>query len=182
MDKINADASLEDKKASLLAQLPLARGRRFSDTWLAFNTLIDEGMLQRLELFPVDSMKIREKIRTAIIARLKELEPYKNLIKESTKHTLCPHYGASHLKATWGTCNVIWYWAGDKSTDFNHYTKRSLLAIIAAKIYAQWLRAPQTNWPELESSTEKLIDHVMKIPRLKSKVTGLFSSLFKRDG
>ena len=179
MDKNNADTSLEDKKALLLAQLPLARGRRFVDIWLDFNTLIDEGMLYRLEICPVDSMKIREKICLAIIARLKELEPHKNLIKASTRHTLCPHYGKGHLKAIWNACDAIWYWAGDTSTDFNHYTKRSLLAIIIAKTYTQWLRTTQTNWPELERSTEKLIDHVMQIPRLKSRVAGFFSSLFK---
>ena len=98
-------------------------------TWVMFNEMselvsflenhLNEQMLERAE----QSQSRRRQISALLLARLQILSPEG-----------CMALGSYYLKHpilaqqnSWQVVNVIWQSAGDKSTDFNYYSKRALL-------------------------------------------------------
>ena len=75
------------------------------------------------------SVKIRERIATAVMTRLAVLQPHKEAARRAaallTPAACMPALGA---KLMYRTVDAMWRAAGDTSTDFNFYTKRGILA------------------------------------------------------
>ena len=59
--------------------------------------------------------------------KLKNNQDEKNVIKRTYFTLLLPHHSKLGLKSLYNTVDQIWYLVGDKSTDFNFYTKRGIL-------------------------------------------------------
>jgi len=70
------------------------------------------------------------------------------------------------IKSAWRTCDVIWRFAGDTATDFNHYTKRTLLlgVLMASAKYRT-----SASFEETDAYTRKNLDRVINIAKLKNK-------------
>jgi ubiquinone biosynthesis protein COQ9 len=139
-----------------------------SDVIHGLSHYFDELMLARLT---AESMpeKIRERIGRAVFVRLSVMEPYKASIATLTRQGLWPHHGASMIHTAWQTADQIWYWAGDEATDFNHYTKRTLLLAVMAPSMATWLGDVTEDHGKTKDTIEKAVARVMEIPKLKEK-------------
>lgn len=61
------------------------------------------------------------------------------------------------LKSTWRTSDVIWAFAGDKSTDFNHYTKRMLLSKVYISVIKECIKAQKEPSQEFKTHIEQYI-------------------------
>jgi ubiquinone biosynthesis protein COQ9 len=62
------------------------------------------------------------------------------------------------------------YIAGDKSTDFNYYTKRGLLASIYGLTILYWLSDTSQDFGETEVFLAQRLNSVMYIPKFRSKI------------
>lgn len=72
------------------------------------------------------------------------------------------------LKNSWKTCDHIWRLAGDKSLDFNYYSKRILLYTIYTKAYkAYFCGNNQDKVQKTLASIDKGLDRVKNINQLK---------------
>ncbi len=83
-------------------------------------------------------MKVREKVATAVRATIAALEPHKAAIKR------LPAASPANLSATapeglWTGADAIWAGLGDKSTDYNWYTKRMILTGVIGSTVVAWL-------------------------------------------
>jgi ubiquinone biosynthesis protein COQ9 len=69
------------------------------------------------------------------------------------------------------TTDAIWHAAGDKSTDFNFYSKRALLGGVFSSTVLYWLNdrseGDQATWDFLA----RRIDDVMRFEKLKADIT-----------
>ena len=76
----------------------------------------------------------------------------------------------------------MWYLAGDKSTDYNFYTKRIILSGILFKLYFKILTSKEYKEEELLRDIESEILKVGKFNKIKSEFLSLFenSSIFNR--
>lgn len=105
----------------------------------AFADNADQEMLAALQETNAADLRVRERIRTALLARFSYLNLHKEAVKESLKFWLNPLNKPRLAKIIWRTADQIWIWAGDTSTDYNHYTKRALLSGIIGPAMLVWL-------------------------------------------
>ena len=159
----------------------------------AFFAWTDQKMRDKLEAMDLDQMRIRDRIATAIMVRLRLLAPYKEAVRKTLSTLAHPSYGPRGLKLLGKTVSDMWYAAGDQSTDFNYYTKRTLLAGVYVSTLWVWLDDASPDLSQTQDHLHKRIDQVMKIPTLKTEAKKLaslachlpsqiFSSFFKDKG
>jgi ubiquinone biosynthesis protein COQ9 len=120
----------------------------------------------------LEKMKIREKIRSLIWRRLEIMGPAREAIRSAFAILAMPQNVPTALKVGWRTADVMWRIAGDKSTDFNHYTKRMTLGAVYASTLLVWLDDQSEDWAETAGFLDRRIDDVMKIEKLKAEWRG----------
>ena len=76
----------------------------------------------------------------------------------------------------------MWYLAGDKSTDYNFYTKRLILSGILFKLYFKILTLKEYEEEELSKDIDSEILKVGKFNKIKAEFLSLFekSSIFNK--
>ena len=80
-----------------------------------------------------------------------------------------PQNAASALRTGWHSADVIWRLAGDTATDYNHYTKRAILASIYGATLAVFLDDESEDKAETRAFLERRIDGVMRFEKTKAK-------------
>ena len=75
------------------------------------------------------------------------------------------------------TVDVMWRSTGDKSTDFNFYTKRATLAAVYSATRLFWLNDDSTDAQDSWAFLDRRIDNVMQIEKGKAKFRELQKSL-----
>lgn len=74
------------------------------------------------------SLKIRERIRAAVEARIDAAAQDETATRHWLGWLALPQNLALGAKLSWESADVLWRWAGDAATDENHYSKRAILA------------------------------------------------------
>ena len=92
----------------------------------AFSESADREMEKKLSRAKLSAVKIRERIKTAVTARLAILRPHKEAARRAAAFLTLPPHAALGLKLLYRTVDAMWRAAGDTSTDFNFYTKRAI--------------------------------------------------------
>ena len=120
-------------------------------------------------------MKTHIRIREIILLKLKNNQDEKNVIKRTYFTLLLPHHSKLALKSLYNTVDQIWFIAGDKSTDFNFYSKRFILAAIYSSVILFWIKNQ-----DIKKTTvflDKQLRKVSKITQTKNKVKNIFNLL-----
>jgi len=136
-----------------------------------FGEWTDDKMLGALSSIHADDLKVRARIRMAVEKRIEILTPYKEAVKICFKKLILPQNARLGTKITWRTADKIWDWAGDTSTDYNHYTKRGLLSGVIATTMTYWLQ--RDNDGDNQATYEflnKRIENVLFIGQNTTKV------------
>ena len=130
----------------------------------------DEQMLAALRRdHNLSSLKIRERIATAVMVRLHQLAPHREAVRRAQGFYALPWNSAAGVKALYRTVDAIWREAGDTSTDYNYYTKRLLLAKVLSTTQQIWLNDPSDELKETEAFLRRRIENVMQIEKFKAK-------------
>jgi ubiquinone biosynthesis protein COQ9 len=111
-------------------------------------------------------MKIREKIRSLVWQRLQIQAPAREAVRRALAILSMPQNVPLALRISWRTADLMWWIAGDTSTDFNHYTKRMTLGAVYGSTLLVWLDDQSEGW------ADRRIDDVMKIEELKAEWRG----------
>ena len=82
------------------------------------------------------SLKVRERIRTGVIARLDAHRDYQPAARRCMGYLALPANLPLAGRLTWEAADTIWRWAGDVATDENHYSKRAILSAVLAEVLA----------------------------------------------
>lgn len=139
------------------------------DLALAYHARGDARMLTRLRRENLSSLRIRDRIATAIRYRLEAAED-KDAVRRGATLFALPQYAADGARAIWGTSDLIWTALGDSSDDVNWYTKRSILAGVYSATALYWLGdstpGHQATWEFLD----RRIDDVMRFEKVKGAV------------
>lgn len=166
---------------SALAAVVFPNG--ISDLVKEFHQFADEVMLARIaNSRHFSTMKIRQKVAFAVRARLEALALYKAAVHELLPWALRPFNAPLALKLGWSTCDKIWWEAGDTATDYNHYTKRLLLAQVWQRTLLHWLKddsdGHEATWIYLDDRIAEVLDIGKKIGQAKDFV-GLAKNFIK---
>ena len=98
------------------------------------------------------------------------LSPHKESLRNITQYWLKPWNGSTGARSLWQTADIIWDWAGDTATDYNRYTKRSLLCGVLASTTLYWLQDDSQQRTKTVGFLERRIENVLQI----GKVIGRF--------
>ena len=120
-------------------------------------------------------MKTHIRIREIILLKLKSNQNEKNVIKRTYFTLLLPFHSKLALKSLYKTVDQIWFIAGDKSTDFNFYSKRFILATIYSSVILHWIN--NQDFKKTTKFLDKQLRKVSKITQTKNKVKNIFSLL-----
>ena len=129
----------------------------------------DKKMLEEIAEISND-MRIRDKIRQAVLVRLSLYDKQKSVIAKTVSFLSLPWNAPYGAKFAWRTCDLIWQYAGgDSSTDFNYYSKRSLLLGVYTTTVIYWLSDESEDYAETKRFLEDRIEDVMKIGQFIGK-------------
>lgn len=150
-----------------VARLAFPGGARdMIDAWIAS---IDEAMIRDLPAAHLAGMKIRERIRTLVQYRLDAVAGKEEALRRSLAILAMPRNVASALKTGWHSADLMWRLAGDTATDYNHYTKRAILASIYAATLAVFVDDSSEGKADTRAFLERRIDGVMTFEKVKAK-------------
>lgn len=122
---------------------------------------LDLQMVTKIRELPLDKMKVREKIKQAVVIRLGLMK--KPVASKTVSFLALPFNIPSAMSFTWRTVDKMWYEAGDTATDFNHYTKRTLLAGVYSSTLMYWLNDDSKEHHNTWGFLDRRIDNVLKI-------------------
>jgi ubiquinone biosynthesis protein COQ9 len=128
----------------------------------------DRGMMAKIEGMEIETMRVRDRIRTAVLARLDVLEPHREAVRLASAGWTVR--GLKAGKVLWRTADKIWNWAGDTATDYNRYTKRALLCAVLGSTVMAWLNDGGRDRAAVEAFLDRRIEHVMQLGRAIGKI------------
>lgn len=126
----------------------------------------DRQMLDALEAIDLTPLKVRERVATAVKARLTVLGPHREAVRRAISLKASPWGAAKAAEIVYRTVDAVWYAAGDTATDFNFYTKRGLLAAAYGPTVLYWLNDTSEGATETFAFLDRRLADVMKIPKL----------------
>ncbi|AAU04069.1 COQ9 family protein [Rickettsia typhi] len=133
-----------------------------------FEDYLDKIMLANLTTI-TEPEKIREKISLALKIRVKIFIPIIHS-KNAAYFALNPIQG---IKVAVRSCDAIWRYAGDKSLDFNYYTKRGLLLSVYISSILFYIQDESEHYIEtdqfIETSIKNRVKTFTKIQKILNK-------------
>ncbi len=139
----------------------------------AFTERADEAMLGAIAKLDLGSMRIRDKVRAAIRARLEAQADYKDAARALTRWLARPGRVQQAPSLLWRTADKIWRAVGDASTDENFYTKRAILSGVLASTYARWFADDSEDQAATWAFLDSRIENVMQFERAKAQLKRL---------
>lgn len=125
----------------------------------------DAVALQRLRSFDLAALKIRQRIREGVIARLDAAQDHADVLRPLAAFLAFPTNLPLALRLTWESADAIWRWAGDTATDENHYSKRAILSGILVSTLAVDMASGRAS---ALSHLDARIDNVMAFEKWKA--------------
>ncbi len=135
-----------------------------------YSQMLDRNMLAGLKKLNLDEMKIRERIHTGVMTRIKLMSANRLAAKKTCAYLALPQHAALGTKLLYRTVNQIWYAAGDTATDFNFYTKRGLLAGVYTSTLLYWFNDDSHEFENTQEFLSRRIENVMVIQKLKARI------------
>jgi len=125
----------------------------------------DARALATLDGVHASNLKIRERVRRAVEARLDAAAPDETALRRWMGFLALPQNLGLGSRLAWESADHLWRWAGDTATDENHYSKRAILAGILTAATA--LRLTQGR-DEAMAFVDRRIDDVMRFEKWKA--------------
>lgn len=153
------------------ARIAFPRGA--ADLVAFYSQTLDRTMLERLAGVDPKALKIRERIKCAIRARVEALELDKDAARRAAALLALPHYAPFAMTLAYRTADCVWRWAEDGATDFNYYTKRALCAGVYLATLVHWFRDTSPGAGDTWRFLDRRIEDVMAIERTKAELKKL---------
>ena len=115
------------------------------------------------------ALKIRERIRSLVQFRLDYVTPQQEALVRALAIMAMPQNAAQALKLGWHSADLMWRLAGDTATDYNHYTKRTILAGIYAATLSVLAHDRSEGQADTRAFLERRIDGVMRFEKVKAQ-------------
>lgn len=139
------------------------------DAWVSS---VDAKMQAHFADGRLGNMPIRERIRSLVWFRIEAIEGLEESLSRAMTVQAMPQNVPAALKQGWSSADKMWRLAGDVATDYNHYTKRAILASIYAATLAVWKSDESEDKAETRAFLDRRIDGVMKFEKAKAQLLG----------
>ena len=136
---------------------------------------INKKMTKSSKNLNLKNLKTHERIRELLILRLNIMLQEKKLVSKTFFYLLFPYNFKLATASLYKTVDLMWFLAEDNSTDFNFYTKRSILASIYLTTLIHFIN--NNNLQETIDVLDKQLFRVSKIPIIKKKTKKIFKKI-----
>ncbi|WP_390587491.1 COQ9 family protein [Erythrobacter sp. MTPC3] len=167
-----ADMAGADPDIAKLAFPDKPLGGRAMDMIEAWITSVDQQMEAAWPKEKLAELKIRERIRTLVAFRLEAVTDVDEAVRRAMSIMAMPQNAPRSLQLGWRSADIMWRLAGDTATDYNHYTKRTILAGIYSATLAVFVNDDSEGKVKTYEFLDRRIDGVMKFEKAKAKFTG----------
>ena len=147
-------------------------GAKPMDMIAAWIASVDAAMEAEWPAERLASLKVRERIRTLVAFRLDAVADVDEAVRRALAVMAQPHNARAALKLGWHSADIMWRLAGDTATDYNHYTKRAILAGIYSATLAVFVNDESEGKADTHAFLERRIDGVMKFEKVKAQLIG----------
>ena len=141
-----------------------------SDLLLLYSDRLDAQMAAALASAPLETLKIRERIKLGLKSRIEAIAPDLDAGRRAGALFMLPPYAPLGLKCALRTVDALWRAAGDRSTDFNFYTKRALALGVYLSTAVFWFRDKSEDRAASWAFLDQRISDVMVIEGAKISV------------
>ena len=138
----------------------------------AYIAAVDAAMTAHFTPDVVAAMKIRDRIRELVWFRLKTMGPAREAVRSALAILAMPQNAVTGLRIGWNSADLMWRLAGDKATDFNHYTKRLTLSAVYASTLFAWLDDQSEGRADTAAFLDRRIGDVMRFEKWKAEWRG----------
>ena len=140
----------------------------FKSLMIEVNEIINERIKSDKLPRNFKNFRTHEKV---IFFVLRRLEIFNEILDKYKffKETLKPFVFINTSKTLFQIADEIWFLSGDKSTDYNYYTKRFLLMKIYAITFSFFIFDRSENFQNTKKFLEKQIELVLGFGKLKQK-------------
>lgn len=170
-------------RATLFAAFP----KGVADVLAYWSDMADRAISEKLAAAEVGSLRVRERVALGVRERLNALAPHKEAARRAAATLALPVFAPLAARLAWKTADAIWRALGDKSTDFNFYSKRVILTGVWLSTFARWLADDSADEHATNEFLDRRIANVMQFEKVKAKVRdtgfdpeGMFGWLAKR--
>ncbi|WP_151954486.1 COQ9 family protein [Sphingomonas sp. EC-HK361] len=135
------------------------------DAWFA---QVDARMAQAVPDPVMATLKVREKIARQIEARLEAVAGNRDSLRRALAILAMPQNLARGAKLGWRTVDLMWRRAGDTATDYNHYTKRTILLGVYGATVTVFLDDESAGFADTRAFLQRRIDGIMRFEKTKA--------------
>ena len=180
LENFSSSSSLDNAISKTLSQMKIGKDRvnevrseflpnGFKSLMAEVNKIINEKIKSEKLPRNFKNFRTHEKVIYFVMRRLEIfneiLDKYKFF-----KQTLKPFIFLNTSKTLFQISDEIWFLSGDKSTDYNFYTKRFLLMKIYALTFSFFIFDRSEKFENTKRFLEKQIKLVLGFGRLKQKI------------
>ncbi|OYX38724.1 MULTISPECIES: COQ9 family protein [unclassified Sphingomonas] len=149
-----------------IARLAFADGAvAMIDAWFAH---VDDAMMIAVPAVALERMKVRAKITALVEARLTAVADNREALRRALAVLAMPQNIARAARLGWRTVDLIWRQAGDTATDYNHYTKRTILAAVYASTVTVFINDESEDWADTRAFLARRIEGIMRFEKAKA--------------
>ncbi|WP_336961855.1 COQ9 family protein [Sphingobium aquiterrae] len=153
-----------------IARLAFAGGAPdMIDAWFAS---VDRRMAQALPPEALAGMKISARIAALVEARLDLLARDREALRRAVSILALPGNFRLATRLGWRAADLMWRLAGDTATDYNHYSKRTILAGVYAATLMIFLDDESEGQAETRAFLARRIAGVMRFEKAKARLSG----------
>ena len=139
------------------------------DAWF---DAIDLQMARAFPLERIAQMKVRQRIRDLVLYRIELLNPHKEALRRALAILAQPQNAMTAARLAWRAADRMWRIAGDRATDFNHYTKRGILSALYMSTMLVYLDDDSEDLATTRGFLDRRIDDVMSFEKFKAQWRG----------
>lgn len=139
------------------------------DAWF---DAIDRAMAKAWPLDRIEKLKIRERIRDLVLYRIEVINPHKEALRRAFAIMAQPQNAMSSARFAWRAADRMWRIAGDRATDFNHYSKRGILSALYTSTLLVYLDDGSEGLAGTRGFLDRRIDDVMRFEKFKAQWRG----------
>jgi len=134
--------------------------------WIAH---VDTAMARAFAQGALDGLPVRERIRRLVEFRLDAIAGREEALRRALAIMAMPQNAPRALQLGWESADAMWRLAGDAATDYNHYTKRAMLAGIYGATLAVFADDASEDKAATRAFLARRIDGIVRFEKAKAK-------------
>ena len=143
----------------------------------AFTARADAMMVAAMVAAGADTMKVRARITLALRTRLEQAGEDREAVRRALAVMVQPANAGMAARTLWRTADAMWRAAGDTATDFNHYSKRAILASVYSATLLYWLDDDSNGHAATWAFIDRRIEGIMAFEKTKAKFSRVMTNM-----